>query len=193
MKKYLFWVLFTIGIVFPAIGQQLTEEEQKLYDLIMKYRKEKGLPPIPRSPSLTFVAQTHAKDLALNRPDQGKCNAHSWSDQGNWIPVCYTSDHKQAEKMWSKPSELTDYKGKGYEIVTMVYGRPTPVYMNAPMALKSWKGSSSHNAVLINSGIWKSSNWQAIGIGIYKGYACVWFGEVSDEINEKNENSEAKQ
>ena len=180
MKKYFFGLLLAFGLLLSTKGQILSPEEQKLYDLIMQYRKEMGLPPIPISPSLTFVAQTHAKDLAENRPDQGSCNAHSWSDKGNWTPMCYTADHKQKEKMWSKPSELTNYKGKGYEIVTMVYGRPTPVYMNAVMAIKSWKGSSSHNAVIINSGMWKSSKWQAIGIGIYKGYACVWFGEESE-------------
>lgn len=181
MKKYILGLIISAGMVFTSFGQQLTAEEQKLFELIMQYRKDTGLPPIPLSPSLTFVAKTHAKDLANNRPDQGRCNAHSWSDQGNWAPVCYTSDHKQAERMWNKPAELTNYKGKGYEIVTMVYGRPTPVFMNATMALKSWKGSSSHNAVIINSGMWKSSTWQAIGIGIYKGYACVWFGEEKDE------------
>jgi len=170
-----------MGWMVSAKGQQLSTEEQKLYDLIMQYRKEMGLPSIPLSQSLTIVAQTHAKDLVNNHPDQGACNAHSWSDKGNWIPMCYTSDHAQAKKMWSKPAELTSYKGKGYEIVTYVYGKPTPIMMTAVLALKSWRGSPSHNAVIVNSGMWKSNSWNAIGIAIYKGYACVWFGEEVDK------------
>jgi uncharacterized protein YkwD len=47
----------------------------------MKYRAEKGLPSIPISKSLTFVAQTHAKDLQLNHPDIAPCNLHSRSDK----------------------------------------------------------------------------------------------------------------
>ncbi len=180
MKKFVLLFIVTFGVLLPVFSQTLSVEEQKLYDLIMQYRKEKGLPIIPLSPSLTIVAQTHAKDLVNNHPDQGSCNAHSWSDKGTWTPMCYTSDHAQAKKMWSKPSELTSYKGKGYEIVTYVYGKPTPVMMTATMALKSWQGSSSHNAVIINSGMWKSNTWNAIGIAIYQGYACVWFGEEND-------------
>ena len=44
----------------------LTQEEKRLYDLIMAYRKEQGLPPIPLSAKLTRVAQTHARDLATH-------------------------------------------------------------------------------------------------------------------------------
>lgn len=179
----LLWVVLFVFITTHLWSQQLSTEEQKLYDLVMQYRKELGLPAIPFSPSLTFVAQTHVKDLAINRPDQGSCNTHSWSSNGKWSPVCYTKDHRQAQKMWNKPSELTDYKGKGYEIATMIYGTDKQYFMTATMALKSWKGSAAHNAVIINSGMWKSCDWQAIGIGIYKGYACIWFGKEPDFEN----------
>lgn len=47
----------------------------------MQYRIEKGLAEIPLSKSLTFVAQTHVKDMELN-PASGYCNMHSWSDKG---------------------------------------------------------------------------------------------------------------
>lgn len=180
MKVRLLWVIFFFLITPTLWSQTLSVEEQKLYNLIMQYRIESGLPVIPLSPALTFVAQTHAKDLAINRPDKGSCNAHSWSNKGTWTPMCYTSDHAKAKLMWSKPSELTNYKGKGYEIVTMIYGTRTDLMMTATMALKSWKGSASHNAVIINSGMWKKSDWKAIGIGMYNGYACVWFGEEQD-------------
>lgn len=137
----LLWVVLFVFITTHLWSQQLSTEEQKLYDLVMQYRKELGLPAIPFSPSLTFVAQTHVKDLAINRPDQGSCNTHSWSSNGKWSPVCYTKDHRQAQKMWNKPSELTDYKGKGYEIATMIYGTDKQYFMTATMALKSWKGN----------------------------------------------------
>jgi len=35
---------------------------------------------------------------------------------------------------------------------------------------------------MINDGIWKQIKWNAIGIGIYKEYGVVWFGELMDEI-----------
>lgn len=184
MKIRLLWVILFLTITPTLWSQKLTIEEQKLYDLIMQYRTERGLPVIPLSPSLTIVAQTHAKDLAINRPDKGSCNAHSWSNHGNWIPVCYTSNHAQAKLMYSKPSELTNYKGNGYEIVTMIYGTQKDLVMTPTTALKSWKGSAPHNAVIINSGMWKSSEWQSIGIGMYKGYACVWFGEEPDTTSQ---------
>ena len=114
-------VLFTLILVLvsnTSFAQVLTDEEKKLYDLIMEYRNENGLPDIPFSKSLTYVAQTHVKDLYNNRPNNGNCNLHSWSSNGNWTPCCYTPDHAQAKCMWSKPSEMTSYKGYGYEIAS---------------------------------------------------------------------------
>ena len=163
-----------------GLGQNLSNEETELYNLIMQYRHSKGLTKIPLSKSLTFVAQTHIKDLVNNSPDQdGNCNMHSWSNKGIWTPCCYTSDHVRAECMWDKPSELTSYKGYGYEISHGSPGYPNYI-VTAETALKSWKGSSGHNAIIINQGIWNDNNWKAIGVGIYKNYAVVWFGEERD-------------
>ena len=155
--------------------KQLTAEEEKLYSLIMEYRKEKGLPSIPLSKSLTKVAQAHVKDLHQNRPNQNACNMHSWSSNGDWSSCCYTADHAKAQCMWDKPREMTNYKGNGYEIAYGAYG------MNATAsgALAGWINSSGHHAVMINQGIWKSP-WNAVGIGIYEGFAVVWFGNEVD-------------
>lgn len=160
----------------------INEDEQQLYNYIMEYRKEKGLPEIPLSKALTYVAQTHCKDLYYNKPDIKKdCNAHSWSNKGSWSPCCYTSDHKKAECMWDKPKELTNYTGYGFEIAC---GSSEPIYdgyvMTPEYAIQSWKKSPPHNAVIINSGIWKDEQWNAIGIAIYKGFAVVWFGREPD-------------
>ena len=172
MKKLL---LLLLCIPLIGIGQNLSNEESELYNLIMQYRHSQGLSKIPLSESLTFVAQTHVKDLVNNKPDLGNCNMHSWSNKGNWTPCCYTDDHARAKCVWLKPSELTSYKGYGYEISFWSSGEIT-----AEGALDGWKKSSGHNALIINQDIWHDSNWKAIGIGIYKNYAVVWFGEERD-------------
>ena len=174
-KKFLIVVLFSL--VYGNFSSQiLSTEEKKLYDMIMEYRKEKGLPNIPLSNSLTFVAQTHVKDLQTSGLVNSTCNMHSWSNNGHWTSCCYTDDHARASCMWHKPRELTSYKGYGYEISYGSYGAS----VNAEGALKGWKESSGHNAVIINQGIWADNNWKAIGVGITKGYAVVWFGEELD-------------
>jgi uncharacterized protein YkwD len=180
MKKIILRLLLQIVILFVplvAFSQNktvcLSAEENKLYELIMQYRKTKNLPIIPLSASLTFVAQTHCKDLNENPPKE-PCNMHSWSNKGKWKPCCYTPDHKNAAAMWSKPSELTNYKGNGYEI-----SHWSSAGANAQESLNGWKRSNGHNTVIINAGIW-NSKWNAIGIGIVDNYAVVWFGNETD-------------
>ena len=172
--KYLFLIPCFFLCSFLLYSQELSEEETKLYDLIMNYRKGLRLPTIPLSKSLTFVAQTHVKDLVDNQPVSDKCNLHSWSGEGNWTSCCYTSDHAKASCMWDKPSELTTYNGYGYEIAFSSSEDAT-----AEDGLKGWKGSPGHNAVIINKGSWERK-WNAIGIGILEGYAVVWFGNELD-------------
>jgi len=151
-------------------------EEMRLYELIMEYREEKGLPRIPISRSLTHVAQVHVKDLyEYSSSFEEQCNMHSWSDQGSWTPCCYTSDHAAASCMWNKPKELTSYTSEGYEIAYWRSNQLTP-----ESALNGWKNSSGHNAVIINEGSWVNMEWKAIGIGIYRTYAVAWFGNKLD-------------
>lgn len=160
-----------------SVSVESSEEEDKLYDIIMQYRETKGLPRIPKSKSLYRVAQTHARDQQENYSSFGSdCNMHSWSDKGNWTACCYTANHAMAQCMWDKPRELTNYKGNGYEISYGGNGTAT-----AEPALAAWKGSSGHNAVIVNSGAWQDRTWKAIGIGIRGGYADVWFGEEPDK------------
>lgn len=146
----------------------------ELVNAVNVYRAENGLPAIPFSPSLCFVANEHVKDLSANAPHGGAgCNLHSWSDQGTWTSCCYTPDHAQASCMWSKPGELTSYPGPGYE--NAASGVST-----ADGALALWKTSPAHNEVILNQGIWVSHPWQALGAAIYDGYAVLWFGEQVD-------------
>jgi uncharacterized protein YkwD len=176
LKHLSLFTLLILTIVSTKIhSQSLSVEEKKLYDLIMDYRKQNGLPAIKLSKSLTFVAQTHVNDLGKNNPDQGICNLHSWSSNGNWKPCCYTDDHKKAKLMWSKPSELTNYSGNGYEIAYKSSDEATAIG-----AINAWKSSMGHNDVILNQNIWSSNAWKSIGIGIYSNYAVVWFGKEND-------------
>ena len=152
----------------------LSADEQRLYRLITDYRKSKGLPPIPLSPSLSFVAKTHVRDLQVH-PPAGACNFHSWSENGPWTPCCYTGDHARASCMWDKPRELTGYSGNGYEIASWSSGQNTP-----EGALSGWRSSPLHNAVIVNSGAWSRITWKAVGVGLHGSYAVVWFGEEAD-------------
>ncbi len=156
----------------------ISSEEKKLYELIMDYRKSKKLGTIPLSQSLTMVAQAHARDLSENYSfdRKNKCSPHSWSPKGNWTSCCYTNDHKRASCMWTKPQEIAGYKGYGFEIAYY-----SSLGANAKEGLDGWKISPGHNPLLINSGSWEKMNWKAIGIGIYKEYGLVWFGEDLDE------------
>lgn len=156
----------------------LTTEEKKLYDLMMAYRKINGLEAIPLSSKLTTVAQTHAKDLGENYEfnQENECNPHSWSKKGKWSSCCYTSDHKQAKCMWDKPTEIAAYKSPGYEIAYYSSSGAT-----AEGGLEGWQNSPSHNPLILNEGIWAKANWKGVGIGMYKEYGVVWFGEASDE------------
>lgn len=153
----------------------ITPEEQKLVDAINRYRGSKGLPAITATASLTTVARTHAADLAIKRPANGRCNMHSWSSGGKWTGCCYTSDHKQAACMWKKPRELTVYQGDGFEVSAGSSGGA----ISAETALGLWQKSSGHNQVIINAGMWNRP-WKAFGVGIYGGYAVAWFGNATD-------------
>lgn len=162
----------------------LTRTELELYKLINEYRATKGLPAIKLSTSLCFVARTHAEDQTENLKYSSHCNLHSWSDKGHWSPCCYTPDHKEAACMWGKPSELTNYQGRGYEIsfsTTYKYDSPAAY---AKEILEGWKHSSGHNSVITNQDIWKEVNWQAMGVGVYGEYSNVWFGEEIDTASE---------
>ncbi len=153
----------------------MAPEEVKLVEAINAYRRSRGLPALQPGNSLTRVAQVHAADLARNQPARGACNMHSWSAKGNWTPCCYTSDHRQAACMWKKPAELTSYKANGFEISAGSSG----ARIDATTALRMWQGSSGHNAVIINAGMWRQP-WRTFGVGIYGGYAVAWFGQQAD-------------
>jgi uncharacterized protein YkwD len=171
-------------LAIPAFCQEicLSEEEKKLYDLMMQYRKSKKLKAIPLSAKLTKTAQAHVRDLAENYvyEDGARCNPHSWSDKGAWSSCCYTSDHKEAKCMWAKPKEIAGYASDGFEIAYW-----SSAGANAVEGLEGWKKSPGHNPLIVNLGTWEKMEWKAVGIGFYKEYGVVWFGTLEDEETPK--------
>lgn len=170
--------------IYTANAQDdLSAQELALYHLIMDYRAERGLAPIPLSADLTLVAGRHVLDTTENIWGEGLdlpegANLHSWSG------APYFSDHRAAEVMWDAPQRLgTDYPGMGFEISAAGYS-------SIEAALVGWQRSEGHNQVIVNEGIWASQTWNAIGIGvemdgpeggIYGGRAFhVWFGREAD-------------
>jgi hypothetical protein len=174
----------------PQPGDGLSELELALYGLIMEYRAENGLPSIPLSTALTATAGRHAADTMFNIWGAGLdlplgANLHSWSD------APYYGDHRAPEVMWDAPARIgVDYASAGYEISAAGYA-------SIEDALEGWKGSPSHDAVILNEGLWADVEFRAIGVGIerdrdvqsdYGGPAYgmpstvyhVWFGEAAD-------------
>lgn len=159
----------------------LSQEERKLVELVMHHRQQHGLPPIPVSSSLTYVAKTHLVDLEKNNPVTSSCNGHSWSASGDWSSCCYTADHAQASCMWDKPRELTAYSGDGFEIAFGADGHTRMDFsVSAEVALAGWKASSLHHDVILNRKQWEDVEWKAMGVAIYKTSAAIWFGKQSD-------------
>lgn len=164
----------------------LSDKEEELFRLVNEYREENGLAPIANSRSLNKVARVHAIDLSKNIPAVGQdsrgltCSLHSWSDKGDWKPVCYTKDNVYAEAMWDKPREITNftYSGDGYENAYSTSEKE----INPRKVLEAWKASPGHNAILLESGAWNGSNLLAFGVGVHENYAVIWVGSQTDPL-----------
>ena len=80
--------------------------------------------------------------------------------------------------MWRKPDEITQgvYNDNGYEIVFGGKG----FHATAASALNGWQHNMPHNDVIVEHGPWIGYRWPAMGIGVYQGFAAVWFGKMAD-------------
>ncbi len=164
----------------PGTGAPtISPRARDLADAINRHRAENGLPKLPISPSLTLVAETHARDLPTN-PMPPQCNGHSWSDRGSWTPCCYTADHAQSACMWKKPQEIAGLDVTGYEISIGQPGVTTGLPLDASRALDLWKSSPPHHDVILNRGQWRQRKFRSMGAGIVDSHACVWFAEEAD-------------
>ena len=156
-----------IDIYQPSNSDKLNAEEVNLYRLINEYRAANGLAPIAASKSLSTVANRHVLDLQENIGSI----THGWSDA-----EYDSSDSSTWPAMWEAPQRLnTAYTDSGFE--NAFY---SSVGATAADAFRSWTQSESHNAVILNQGVWANNEWNALGVGIYGDYAVMWVGESSD-------------
>lgn len=145
-------------------GDTLDAREKELFQLINEYRAQNRLPALVLSDALSIVANRHLLDLNINV----KSFTHGWSN----CPY----DIKN-EKTWdcvlNAPKMLgVKYDGNGYEnLYRNVYAPATP-----PLALEAWKKSELHNALILNTNIFKNLKWDGIGIAISSNYAAIWVG-----------------
>ncbi|WP_439530608.1 DUF4214 domain-containing protein [Pannonibacter sp.] len=152
----------------------LDAQELELYNLIMAYRQDNGLGSIPLSKALTATAGRHALDTVYN---MGTYSGHSWSDAPYDGSNAFTY-----RNMWDAPERVgTGYTGNGYEITYGFSGTNVAIFdVDPTAALQGWKASPGHNNVILNKSDWSALTWKAIGVGIHKGIAHVWFGAETD-------------
>jgi hypothetical protein len=157
----------------------LTKEEYRLYSIINEYRTKQGLSIIPVSSSLCYVAKIHARDLYFNRPDTGFCSLNSWSDKGLWTACCHSRYTPNPACIVKKPAELTKYTGEGHEICYWDSQSLQP-----DTVFKFWLSIALARELLLNQEKWSNFNWNAMGVGLFNGYASVWVGELRDTVPE---------
>ncbi len=157
----------------------LTRDEYRLYTLINDFREKQGLPVVPVSRALCYVAKIHARDLYHNNPDTSFCSLNSWSDKGEWTACCHSRFTPNPSCIVNKPKELAGYAGEGHELVYWDSQGNHP-----DTAMRFWTSIAQAREVLLNQNKWSYFNWRAMGVGLYQGYACVWFGEVPDTLSE---------
>jgi hypothetical protein len=183
-------VLLLLPIIFsgfipresdPVMPQDLPDEfcisseEYRLYKLINDFRKENDLAVIPISSSLSYVAKIHVRDLADNRPDTSYCNLNSWSANGPWTSCCHSKYKPEPECILNKPRELTQYDGEGHELCYWDSEGADP-----DTVFEFWATIEQAEDMILNREKWALYGWNSMGVGIYKGYASVWLGELVD-------------
>jgi hypothetical protein len=157
----------------------LTKDEYHLYSMINDYRSKQGLDIIPVSKSLCYVAKIHARDLFINRPDTSSCSLNSWSDKGKWTACCHSRLTPNPSCILNKPAELAKYPGESHELCYW-----DSEQLHPDTVFNFWLSIDQARELLLNEKKWNLNYWKAIGIGLYKGYACVWVGEVRDTLPE---------
>lgn len=190
MRKIILFFLMTFMLSNMEVKAQtdtipedfcISPEEYQLHQLINDYRKAFALPAIVLSKSLSYVAITHARDLAANFDPDSVCNMHSWSDKGRWKSICYPSEQSRKNNIRLKAKEIIGYPGDAYELT---------YWSNAEIAprqiLSFWRENKVAGNMLLNQDKWLGKTWKAMGIGIEGGYAVLWLGqEVDYEVSTK--------
>ncbi|MBI9035953.1 MAG: SPOR domain-containing protein [Bacteroidales bacterium] len=153
----------------------ISENDKALFESFNKYRLEQDLPKLELSRALSYVANTHVKDLFFNQPYKRNCSMHSWSDKGRWTPLCFDTSSPNYKGMTAKPRELTYYRSDAYEIIFF-----TNIEMSMEDILKQWAALDASKDLILQKGKWAKYKWTSIGIGTFKGYSCVWLGTAKD-------------
>lgn len=181
-RFHVFLLLFLLLVVGNVQGQStsienfcLDDQEMKLVELINRFRAENKQPSIGLSRSLSFVAKTHVNDLQMNKQDTSICNAHSWSNKGNWKACCFNNYVNSNDCMWDKPKELTPYNFRGYE---MVYSEEGIVDVDSVFRL--WRTTEEAADMLLTKNLHSDKKWLALGVGVSENYVSIWFGQRTD-------------
>jgi len=180
MKRTIFLITIILSLTGKTALAQLpdfclTKDEYRLYTMINEYRAKNGIGIIPVSRSLCYVAKVHARDLYMNNPDTSFCSLNSWSDKGEWTACCHSRYTPSPVCIVNKPKELTKYPGEGHEIAYW-----DSEQLNPDTIMDFWKSVEVTRELLLNEKKWSFFSWKAIGVGMYKGYACVWVGDMLD-------------
>lgn len=132
-----------------------------LLTLINSYRADHGLNKVTLDSTLSVVAKAHAVDF-VEKVKTG--NGHLWSDGSI------------GQAAASKSIEF-GYPAAAAEIAHYHYPNPATLSCDPKCCFQDWLKSPTHNDVLLNLNAAKNFHWKSVGIAIYKGYACAWFGE----------------
>lgn len=154
-----------------CIGDEITDQEKELYDLINQYRKENNLIEIRISENICIVANRHALDLKLNL----KTLTHSWSDC-----VFDQNDSKTNGCIHNAPKKfIPDFSGFGFENVYYTTGKDV-IPANA---LEAWKKSPLHNSIILNLNPFQKFRWIEGCVAIEGKYASLWFISNNNSSN----------
>jgi hypothetical protein len=153
----------------PAcFGDSGENEEIRLHQLVNELRARNGLPTLLYSISLSAVANRHARDLDENLHQL----THSFSDcpYNEQNPGTYSC-------MWGAPQRIrTVFPGKGFELAFYI----STGQALADDVMAAFEKDQYNNSVLLNQGPWSAVHFSSLGVGIYNGYATLWFGQEAD-------------
>jgi len=188
-QKEFFLFFMLIILAFPSFARYntnvsdtvaygLSQDESILFNMINDMRRQNKLPSIPLSNDLCIVAQTHIADLIKMKPLEKGCSLHSWSGAGKWTACCNTKEVFGIQCMKSKPREITEYTGDGYELI--YWGEDNA---NPAEAAELWRDVEASADMILSRAKWSNYQWKALGVGIKGGYAILWLGDSVSSNN----------
>ncbi len=150
-----------------CIGDDISDQENELFNLVNEYRKQNNLEEISISKELCLVANRHALDLQKNIGTI----SHSWSD------CAYVAgDPKTHDCILKAPKRFNpNFAGLAFENAFSTSGNS----VSSVFALNLWKKSRLHNSLLINLDGFKGVKFNGGCVGIKDRFAVLW---VSSEF-----------